>query len=191
VSYALFMKNIILSAALLLSACQTLDTSVYDQAEQELLGDTGANPNPLTFWWWAGDGAELRPALECALARIRAATCLPVDVSFDAAHWVRQKPPERMNGLVGHTGGSWAEARISLKTPMGPQANCRVLVHEIAQHVLQMKNDDGHIAPMFRLSAPLIESICDVQERLGRPCGCFNPETDDNPVESDQIVCEQ
>jgi hypothetical protein len=177
------MKNSLILIVLML-ACQLNEPLPLGSATAPLLGATAENPNPLTFWWWAGNGAELRPALECALERIRAATCLPVDVSFDAHHWVRQKPPELMNGRLGSTNGTFDESRISLKAPMGPQTNCRVLVHEIAQHVLQRRNDDGHVAPAFQLSAPLLENICAIW-----PCGCMVPETEDNPVESTQGVC--
>lgn len=177
------MKRILILCSLL-AACELHEPIELDDTEQALLGDTAANPNTLTFWWWAGNGPELRPALECALERIRAATCLPVDVSFDAHHWVRQKPPELMGGRLGWTTGTFDESRIALKTPMGPQTNCRVLVHEIAQHVLQRRNDDGHVSPPFQLSAPLLENICSIW-----PCGCMVPETEDNPVESTQGVC--
>lgn len=155
-----------------------------------MTGTVGSDPNPLTFWWYAGNAAELRPALECAIDRIRTATCLPVDVSLDAHHWVRQKPTEDMGGRLGWTtGSSWDSTRIALKTPMGPQTNCRVLVHEIAQHVLQRRNDAGHVPPSFQISEQLITNICAVQASLGYPCGCSNPETEDNPVESTQGEC--
>lgn len=182
------MKNTIALLAAL-AACAAPEASIGTRG-QALMGTPETESNPLTFWWWAGNGAELRPALECALERIRTATCLPLDVSLDAHHWVRQKAPSAMNGRLGHTGGAdWDSTRISLKTPMGPQSNCRVLVHELAQHVLQRQNADGHVAPMFRLSAELIESICLVQEARGIMCGCFNPEAEDNPVESTQAEC--
>lgn len=170
---------------LALASCALNEPEELGSTAAELTGSVGASQNPLTFWWYAGNGAELRPALECALERIRAATCLPVDVSFDAHHWVRQKPPELMGGRLGWTtGATWDETRIALKTPMGPQTNCRVLVHEIAQHVLQRRNDDGHVPPAFQLSAPLLENICALW-----PCGCMVPESEDNPVESTQGAC--
>lgn len=146
-------------------------------------GHVGEDPNPLTFWWYAGNPSELRPALECALERIRAATCLPVDVSFDAAHWVRQRPPEQMGGRLDWvTGSTWDSTRIALKTPMGPQTNCRWLVHAIGQHVLRRRND--HAGANLHLDQALIDSICEVQD-----CGCSVPETDENPVESTQGEC--
>jgi hypothetical protein len=186
------MKRILV-AILAISCSPALTTSSeapIGSLEQPMLGVVGSNPNPLTFWWYAGNGAELRPALECALERIRAATCLPVDVSLDAHHWVRQKPPEDMGGRIGWTtGSSWGSVRIALKTPMGPQTNCRVLVHEIAQHLLQRRNDAGHVPPSFQISEQLITNICAVQASLGFPCGCSVPETDNDPVESTQGVC--
>lgn len=152
------------------------------ELEQPMLGNIGTNPNPLTFWWWAGDGQQLRPALECALTRIRNATCLPIDVSIDAHHWVRQKPAELMAGRLGWTtGASWSSTRIALQTEMGANTNCRVLTHEIAQHTLRNLNDAGHVAPMFQLSADLLEDICSKHD-----CGCFNPETEDSPLLADE-----
>lgn len=185
------MKRLVIAIAAVSCSAASTPPSVTPlaQLEQPIVGTVGADPNPLTFWWYAGNAAELRPALECALERIRAATCLPVDVSLDAHHWVRQKAPAAMQGLLGWTTGTWNSTRIALKTPMGPQTNCRVLVHEIAQHVLQRRNNDGHVPPMFQLSAQLIENICAVQASRGIPCGCSNPESDDNPVESTQGEC--
>lgn len=159
-----------------LAGCYPYEPEAATRA-QALVGTGGLNPNPLTFWWHAGDAQQLRPALECAITRIRNATCLPIDVSIDAHHWVRQKPAAEMGGRVGWTTGTWDEARIALQTVMGPNTNCRVLTHEIAQHVLQRRNDDGHVAPLLRLSAELLERICTVH-----PCGCFNPESEDNPI---------
>lgn len=177
------MRRLLL--ALFLVACAPRESTPLGTAKQRLVGDPGMSPNPLTFWWREGDGAQLRPALECALERIRAATCLPVDVSIDAHHWVRQKPAADMGGRLGWvTGESWDSTRIALKSPMGPLSNCRVLVHEIAQHVLQRRNDDGHVPPQFRLSRQLIENICAIHQ-----CGCMVPESEDNPNESTQAPC--
>lgn len=173
-----------LAALLLAVGCAAGDPAPIGATVQEYTGTVGLNPNPLTFWWHAGDPAQLRPALECALQRIRAATCLPVDVSFDAHHWVRQKPPEAMGGRIGWTtGNSWLSTRIALKAPMGPQSNCRVLTHEIAEHVLRSRNDHAGEEP-FILTAQLLESICSV-----RDCRCFVPETEANPILSTQAPC--
>lgn len=175
------LPKIVALACAALAGCYPYDD--LGTSEQPLVGAPGLSPNPLTFWWHAGDAQQLRPALECALTRIRNATCLPVDVSFDAHHWVRQKPAAEMGGRLGWTtGSSYDETRIALKTVMGPNTNCRVLTHEIAQHVLQRRNDDGHVSPLPQLSAELIERICVTQEARGNPCGCFNPESEDNPI---------
>lgn len=145
-------------------------------AQEAFSGTATANPNPLTFWWYEGNPQELRPALECALTRIRNATCLPVDVSFDAHHWVRQKPPEDMAGHVDWTtGDSWYATRTALVTNMGPNSNCRALTHAIAQHVLRRSN--SHLGAPWRIDADLIAGICAVQA-----CGCSVPETVDNPI---------
>lgn len=178
------MKLLLALFTTLLFACGVSDPRFEDldaaTVEQAYTGAVGTD-EPLTFWWYAGNPAELRPAIECALERIRTATCLPVDVSMDAAHWVRQKTD--MGGLVGQTTGTWASTRIALKTPMGPQTNCRVLVHEIAQHVLRRRND--HVGANLHMDQALLDSVCSVQD-----CGCMNPESDDNPVESTALVCE-
>lgn len=147
------------------------------------IGNDSANPNPLTFWWYAGDPAVLAPALECALARIRAATCLPVDVSFDAHHWVRQLPAADMGGRSGWTTGAWAGTRIKLSEALAADQVCPVLIHEIV-HVLRRSNahpgPDGsmtfpvvhvHSAPVTRLVAYDLDAICAAQQ-----CECFNPE---------------
>jgi hypothetical protein len=170
-------------ALMLCAACALNDPQPISTAEQAFVGSTRGDPNALTFWWWAGDGAQLRPALECAIERIRNATCLPVDVSFDAHHWVRQKPPESMGGRLGWTTGSWGSTRIALKAPMGPQTNCRVLTHEIAEHVLRRRNDHAG-DEQFVLTAQLLEAVCSVQD-----CRCFVPETQANPVASTQAAC--
>jgi len=148
------MKNLLLLIPLLLA----------------FTGDVGVDPNPLTFWWYAGDPTVLRPVIECALERIRAATCLPVDVSMDAHHWVRQK---ELAGLAGQTtGASWDSTRIALLTGIDGNYACNVLVHEIGQHVLRRRND--HVQPSSatqKLHADLLTSICEVQD-----CGCYVPE---------------
>jgi hypothetical protein len=153
-----------LFALALLAACVPEHEQLFDYpadagtAEQALTGNVGADANPLTFWWYAGNPAELRPALECALERIRDATCLPVDVSLDST-------------------------RIALKTPMGPRTNCRVLMHEIAEHVLRRRNDHGGELP-YVMTQQMLDSICAVQD-----CPCMRPESEPNPVESTQAPC--
>ena len=136
-----------------------------------MTGDVGTNPNPLTFWWYAADPAVVRPVIECALERIRAATCLKVDVSFDAWHWVRQKALG--GGLAAQTtGDSWDSTRIALLTGIDGNYACNVLVHEVAQHVLRRSNT--HVQPSGAtagLHEDLVTAICEVQD-----CPCFNPE---------------
>lgn len=167
----------------LLFGCSAATSAPLATVSQPMIGVVGADPNPLTFWWYAGDGSQLRPALECALQRIRAATCLPVDVSLDAHHWVRMKTAAQMGGREGWTTGQPDSTRIALKTPMGPQTNCRVLTHEIAEHTLRRRSDHAGEEP-FILTEQLLESICSVQD-----CLCLNPETEENPVESTQAPC--
>lgn len=157
-----------LLAALALTACSAAGdpTGVLQVA---YTGVVGADPNPLTFWWYAGDRSELVPALECAIERIREATCLPVDVSVDAAHWVRHKTAADLAPYGGWTSGTWASTRISIRDDLTVPQQCQVLVHEIGQHVLRRRND--HSGPEWGLSELLLTSVCSVQE-----CECFNPE---------------
>lgn len=172
------MKNvfttIILAAVFLLSSPEK--TEAYQ-------GQVGANPNPLTFWS-AADAPALMPALECALARYRAATCLPLDVSLDAAHWVKLAPASAMGGRAGWTTGtSWAQTQVKLLDTLTSPQLCPVLMHEIS-HILRQSNshpapngsfayDGVHVvsAPISHLTAEDLTLICAV-----RPCGCFNPE---------------
>lgn len=133
---------------------------------------TGYNPNPLTFWWYAADPTVIRPALECALGAIREATCLPVDISFDAHHWVRQVPQDAIPGKAGATqGSSWDSTRIKVLNTLPADYSCGVLKHEIAQHVLRRSNSHIGADSEKKLTAPLLESVCSLNE-----CECFNPE---------------
>lgn len=135
------------------------------------IGQDSANPNPLTFWWWDRDPAVLVPALECALERIRAATCLPVDISFDAHHWVRMRDQSTMPGLTGRTTGSWSGTRVAVLDTADAAQACRILVHEIGEHVLRQRNDHAVSASNSVLTPALVAAICAVQA-----CACINPE---------------
>jgi hypothetical protein len=153
--------------------CQVKKLLLLLPALLAFIGSVQSNPNPLTFWWYAGDPAILRPAIECALERIRAATCLPVDVSIDAHHWVRQKA---LSGMVGQTTGtSWYSTRIAiLDTVDDEDYACNIVTHEIAQHVLRRQNDHAggySNANKYRLYEQVVTDICAVQS-----CACFNPE---------------
>jgi hypothetical protein len=120
--------------------------------------------------------------MDCAIGRWRAATCLPIDISYEAAHWIRFKAPEDMPGGVwGKTSGSsWNRTRIAISTAMiGDNWKCQVLAHEIS-HVLRRDND--HVGPRGDISATYLnvdsvisESdvtvVCERQD-----CLCFNPE---------------
>jgi hypothetical protein len=138
------------------------------------VGTVTGSASPFTFWWYATAAEHIpaaREALECALSRIRAATCLPVDVSFDAHHWVRIRPVADM-AVYGHTGGSsWASTRISIREDAS--VPCNTLVHEIGHHLLRRRND--HVAPAqpsTGLHEALLTEICNRHD-----CRCFTPET--------------
>jgi hypothetical protein len=136
------------------------------------VGVVQGNSNPYTFWWYATPAESIpavREAVECALVRLRAATCLPFDVSFDAHHWVRIRYTADMS-VYGHTGGTWASTRISIREDSS--SPCNILVHEVGHHLLRRSN--YHVepqAPSAGLHEALLTSIC-----LLHDCGCFNPE---------------
>lgn len=139
---------------------------------------TGGSPNALSFWTYAGNDAILMPALEAALWRIRNATCLPVDVSLDAHFWVRQWPAEDMpegwtGWTVGGGGPPWTNSRIRVIDTADVDHAERIIVHEIAEHILRRSNSHATAAGQgsSTLTEALVTSICEV-----RVCGCFNPE---------------
>jgi hypothetical protein len=146
-------------------------TVILDQLDQALTGVVGLNPNPLTFWWYGAENVRSLPTLECALGRIRAATCLPVDVSLDAHHWFRFVEPEAIAGYAGYTSGTWASTRIRVTTASDAAYACDVLVHEIGQHVLRRRNDHVGPATTRTLTESLVTDICSRHD-----CECFQPE---------------
>lgn len=147
-------------------------------------GNVGENPNPLTFWWYATAPEDIetaRAAIECAAARWRAATCLPVDVSFDAHHWVRFMGPELVAPAWARTTGTWESARIKVRNDRGSTTSCGLVTHEMG-HVMARNNghtpqpedvmyyayNEGH---PNRLTQASIDYVCSYQQ-----CGCSIPE---------------
>lgn len=139
-------------------------------------------PQPLTFWRYAGDPVVLQAALDCAIPRWRAATCLPIDVSYYAAHWVRTDLQANMpNGLSGLAwGNNWSNIRIKFSMSLTPEAACQVLVHEIG-HVL--RRNYGHPCPPFTMCHPATSTVQSVISEAdlnlvcaAQPCACFQPE---------------
>lgn len=150
-----------------------------------LIASTVSAEQPLTFWRYAGDPIQLQSAMDCALTRWHAATCLPVDVSYYAAHWVRQDVPAGMGYFSGYTWGtSWSQQRIKLSSALTTDdARCQVLVHEIG-HLLRRdyghSTEDGSMSfgvthvvasPRSRITVADLTDVCSKQ-----PCTCFNPE---------------
>ena len=174
--YETVTKKLILAVALVALGCGTGPAETTAELAAETQELQGTSPNPLTFWYWAGDPDVLVPALECALARVRAATCLPVDVSLDAHHWVRQMTRAAMGGRAGWTTGSVWSTRIRIDVDARDAYACDLVTHEVAIHTLRRASD--HIGPNWPmvLDAPYLESICSVQE-----CGCFVPEPQPTP----------
>lgn len=145
---------------------------------------------PLTFFRYAGDQVVLQKALDCAIGRWRAATCLPIDLSYAPAHWVRQDDVDNIATNVPgeHTGQTWGSSwnaqKIKLANTLTEDASCQVLVHEIEHLISRSYN---HSAVDGSMSFPVTHVIAQPRSRimevdLGRvcakqPCGCFNPET--------------
>lgn len=149
-----------------------------------LAGPAWAQAQPLTFWRYAGDPVVLQTALDCALTRWRAATCLPIDVSYYAAHWVRTDLPENMNGKSGLAwGNNWSNIRIKFSASLSPFGACQVLVHEVG-HVL--RRNYGHPCPDGSMCFPVTHVMSAPPSRIteadltlvcgAQPCACFNPE---------------
>lgn len=180
---------------LLLAACSPLSSDgpekptfaepVYGPSalageDSEVSGDVEKSTGqPLTWWRYTGDRLELQDALDCALARLRAATCLDLDVSYSAAHWVRQDSQAGMPtpSHLGYTWGSWNAARTKLRDDLSAPTACDVMVHE-ASHILRRSN--GHVgtgasanplpaAPL--IDVPTLDAVCALQA-----CTCYVPE---------------
>lgn len=144
----------------------------------------GDSPNPLSFGIQGTDDLPvLLPALYEALARLRAATCLVLDVSLDAHHLIQLVPPEDMGGRSGWTTGSWDAANIKLSRSLTAAQVCPVLLHEMV-HVLRRSNSHPgpngsfsysvvHVSsqPVTKITGFDVEAICAVQS-----CGCQVPE---------------
>lgn len=151
-----------------------------------LLAASAAADQPLTFWRYGmPDQMRLQSALDCALARWRAATCLQLDVSYYAAHWVRFALPQDMPaGATGVTSGaSWNSMRIRLMSTLADESLCPMLTHEIG-HVLRRNSghsdEDGSMSyvvthvvssPTSRITAGDIDLVCSKQL-----CACAIPE---------------
>jgi hypothetical protein len=173
----------IILLVLTLFAC---NAESFDPPEPELgehssalLGTVMGNANPLTYGVWQANAATLLPGLECALTRIRAASCLPVDYSMDAWHWIRWAPKAQMNGHVGWTLGNWESNRTRIiddalyYDPSGAYL-CDILTHEIIVHSLARTN--SHIGPSWpmRINEAYLTRACETQAGLGIECACFN-----------------
>jgi hypothetical protein len=142
-------------------------------------------PQPLTFWRYGmPDQWRLQQGLDCAIARWRAATCLPIDVSYSAAHWVRFALPQDIPGdsTAVTSGASWNSMRIRVLSTLSEPALCPMLVHEMG-HILRRNSghsdEDGsmsyevvHVASSTSLiTTHDLELVCAKQ-----PCGCMIPE---------------
>lgn len=109
---------------------------------------------PLTWWRWTGDQQVLQATLDCALPRWRAATCLPIDVSYYPSHWVRQWSAQKFTdsgfeGHVEHSWGSWSTAQTAVLEDMSTAGTCVTFMHSLS-HILRKSN--SHIGEMGGIS---------------------------------------
>lgn len=177
------MKNQI-AMILLLAACQQLSSDQLEKPDAGAqIGQTaealGAS-EPLTWFRYGGDVVELQAALDCALPRWQAATCLPIDISYFPSHWVRMGIASEMApGHVANSWGPWATAKTRVLEGMGPDWTCQTLVHEMS-HILRRSNShigaDGGISYEVihltsKITAADLDAVCAV-----KACGCYVPE---------------
>lgn len=135
-------------------------------------------------FWYEGNAAVLVPALQAALLRYRAATCLPLDVSLVAMHTLRLSPAAQMGGRSGWTTGpTWASADIKLLDTLTTAQLVPVLMHELS-HLLRESND--HPGPDGSFSYSAVHVVAEPRSHITptdlvlicakQPCGCFVPE---------------
>lgn len=141
---------------------------------------------PLTFWRYGmPDQMALQQAMDCAIGRWRVATCLPIDVSYSPAHWIRFALPQDLpaNANANSSGATWNSIRIKLSTSLDEHELCPMLVHEMG-HVLRRNmghtDEDGSMGfavthintePVSKITAGDLVKVCTQQ-----PCGCMVPE---------------
>jgi hypothetical protein len=151
-----------------------------------MIGTVQANPNPLTFWWYATADAsvdKLRRALEMAVERWRNATGLDIDISVNAHHWVRLRPPEDMGGAWGHVSGPWSSNRIRVIDNQSVETTANLIAHEMG-HVLARTNAHTDVYEDilyfgYHTSAPNIitQVALDLVAAARGPLPAPNPET--------------
>lgn len=151
-----------------------------------LLAASASADQPLTFWRYGmPDQMRLQSALDCALARWRDATCLQMDVSYYAAHWVRWAYPADIpaGSTAVTSGASWSSMRIRLLFSFDDDTACQVLTHEIA-HILRRNN--GHSDEDGSMSFPVVHVVASPRSHITQgdldavcakqPCACATPE---------------
>lgn len=168
------MKKIAALIPILLAAASCLSSGLAEKTAE------ATGPQPLTWFRYGNDPHGLQDALDCAIGRIRAATCLPLDVSYSAAHWVRFDDAANMPDKLGYTWGpTWSAVKTKVRAGMTSERTCNVLVHEIS-HVLRRSN--GHVGAAVSsdpypgdsvalIDAATLDAICEVQN-----CGCYQTE---------------
>lgn len=146
---------------------------------------TAQAPQPLTFWRYGmPDQWKLQQAMDCAIARWRAATCLPIDVSYSPAHWIRFATSDDLpsNATAVTSGSSWNSMRIKMLNTLSDTAMCPMLTHEMG-HIL--RRNSGHSSEDGSMSYPTVHVVSSTSKITegdldlvcnAQPCGCFNPE---------------
>jgi hypothetical protein len=111
-------------------------------------------PGSLVWWRYASEPHSMQDAMDCALERWYLATGLPIDISYQPQHWVRQDTAAGMNGKSGYawTTDGWTTSRIKVDVALNDDAACQVLVHELG-HVL--RKSGGHPGPDGSMSHPV------------------------------------
>lgn len=152
-----------------------------------LLMGAATQPYPLGFWIYGSSVSndktrgDLLVALECAVERWRAATCLDVNVDLTGPNFVRWRHAEEMpEGRVAQALSPWSAARIHMSDGKPVEHTCNYLVHELG-HVLRRSGthsgEDGSMSyyytrttssPVSKITALDLSAVCAVQ-----PCGCF------------------
>lgn len=154
-----------------------------------LLMGAATQPYPLGFWIYgssvSGDKTrgDLLVALECAVERWRAATCLDINVDMTGPGFVRWRHADELAPNVAQTLTPYSASRIQISDGKPLDFTCPVLIHEMG-HVLRRSpshpGPDGSMSfpmtrvtssPVSRITADDLNAVCAVQ-----PCGCFVPE---------------
>lgn len=178
------MKRLILGLMMLAcSGAEQLDTA---ECGAEFPDPAGTEEKLLQFnpYGSHGEMSEMWGVMNCALTRVRRATCLDADLTLNTIeHRIRWAPDEEMpNGSSGYISGSnWDQQRIRLRWSMPETHRCPVLTHEI---IHALRKSYSHPCPEFSMSYPVTSASqskitqCDLDIICAKyDCGCQVPES--------------